>query len=137
VPSKAVIDSGPLIALFDRDDDWHVRVVAFFREFQGQLYTTVAVLSEVVHLLDFNVKVQLGFLEWVAKGAIEIIDLNVEDLECICTLSRKYMDLPMDFADASLVHISEKLGIQNVISIDSDFLVYRTLSNGYLRNLLV
>ena len=47
------------------------------------------------------------------------------------------MDLPVDFADASLVHISEKLGIQNVISIDSDFLVYRTLSNGYLRNLLV
>ena len=76
-------------------------------------------------------------LDWVAKGAIEIVDLNSEDLRVICTLSQKYSDLPMDFADASLVHISEKLGIKSVISIDSDFSVYRTLSNGYLTNLLV
>jgi predicted nucleic acid-binding protein len=137
VPNKAVIDSGPLIALFDRDDAWHASVLAFFKELEGQLYTTIAVLTEVSHLLDFHVDVQLSFLDWVAKGAIEIVDLNSEDLRVICTLSQKYSDLPMDFADASLVHISEKLGIKSVISIDCDFNVYRTLSNGYLTNLLV
>lgn len=133
---KAVIDSGPLIALFDKDDAWHERVVSFFEGFEGKLYSTIAVVTEVTHLLDFNLEVQLDFLSWISRGAVEIVNLQCEDIEDVCVLTKKYSDLPMDFADASLVHISDKLGIESVISVDSDFYVYRTLSNGYLSNIL-
>lgn len=133
---KAVIDSGPLIALFDKDDDHHHKIISFIKNYNGTLYSTIAVVTEVTHLLDFNLAVQLDFLKWISRGAITLIDIKQEDLEDICSLTEKYSDLPMDFADASLVHISEKLQIDKVISIDSDCYIYRTLSNGYLSNLL-
>lgn len=133
---KAVIDSGPLIALFDKDDQWHREVISFLKHYDGKLCTTIAVITEVTHLLDFNIQVQLDFLRWISQGAVEIVDIKTDDVEDICTLTNKYSDLPMDFADASLVQIAEKLNIENVVSIDKDFYIYRTLSNGYLSNLL-
>lgn len=136
MPSKAVIDSGPLVALFDRDDLWHERVCDFLRSYQGKLYTTIAVITEVSHLLDFHLGVQQDFLQWVAHGAVTIENLHGDDLQEICVLCQQYLNVPMDFADASLVHIAEKKQIQHVISIDSDFYIYRTLSNGYLINLI-
>lgn len=136
MPKRAVIDSGPLVALFDKDDQYHTRAVQFIREFQGQLHTTVAVLTEVTHLLDFSVQAQLDFLDWVIAGAVEVEDLDKASLRSIYALVEKYSDLPADFADASLVTIAEKLEIPYIVSIDSDFQVYRTQSGDYLKNLM-
>jgi predicted nucleic acid-binding protein len=136
VPRRAVIDSGPLVALFDKDDQHHARALQFIQNYQGQLYTTVAVLTEVTHLLDFSVRVQLDFLNWVIAGAVEVEDLDKSSLLSIYTLVKKYSDLPADFADASLVAIADKLSISNIVSMDSDFLVYRTQSGSYLKSLM-
>ena len=133
---RAVIDSGPLIALFDKDDSLHTKVMEFFQSFAGKLYSTLAVVTELTHMLDFNVSTQIDFLKWVANGGIELVDLTEKDLVQVCTLTEKYSDIPMDFADASLVLIAEKLQIRLCISIDSDFYIYRTLSDGYLENLM-
>lgn len=48
---------------------------------------------------------------------------------------RKYSDLPMDLADASLMCISEKMGIERIVSIDSDFSIYKNLKGKFLQNL--
>ena len=133
---RAVIDSGPLIALFDKDDSHHTKVMEFFKGFSGKLYSTLPVVTEVSHMLDFNVSTQIDFLKWVAIGAIELAEMTEKDLVQVCTLTEKYSDIPMDFADASLILIAEKLQVQFCISLDSDFYIYRTLSNGYLENLL-
>lgn len=133
--NRAVIDSGPLIALFDRDDEFHERIKQFLQQYCGRLYSTTPVLTEVTHLLDFSITSQLDFLRWVHSGAIELIDINQADLKVICQLTEKYADRPMDFADASLVLVAEKLRLEQVISIDEDFFVYRTPSNRYLQNL--
>lgn len=57
-----VVDSGPLIALFDASDRYHQSAVGFMRMIDTPLHTNIAVITEVVHLLDFEVRAQLDFL---------------------------------------------------------------------------
>jgi len=136
VKKCAVIDSGPLVAAFDRRDASHPSALSFFKSFQGKLFSTIAVLTEVNHLLDFDIRAQLAMLDWVLSGGLEVIELDHSDLKAIRHLTQKYADLPADFADASLIAIAEKMNIEYVVSIDSDFYVYRTLSNRHLTNLI-
>ncbi|HKK18623.1 MAG TPA: hypothetical protein VJ952_08065 [Opitutales bacterium] len=132
---RAIIDSGPLIALFDRDDVFYEPVCDFLRNYIGTLHSTIAVLTEVTHLLDFSVNAQLDFLNWVRAGGIQIHQIRSEDLGRICELTEKYSDLPMDFADASLMRIAERERISKVISIDRDFYIYRKKNKLALDNL--
>jgi len=135
VPKRAVIDSGPLIALFDRDDAFHEPVKDFLRNYVGTLHTSIAVMTEVTHLLDFSMRAQLDFLEWIRHGAVAIETIDQEDLADICQMTAKYADLPMDFADATLVKIADREKISHVVSIDRDFYIYRKSNRTYLKNL--
>ena len=134
---KCLIDAGPLIALFDRDDRYHGPILDFLKLYQGYLYTTWPVITEVLHMLDFNVLVQIDFLKWLQKDALVIPAISKENIARIIELSRKYADVPMDFADASLIVISESEHIREIISIDSDFYIYRNIRNEYLQNIFI
>jgi predicted nucleic acid-binding protein len=72
----------------------------------------------------------------VQRDAVEIIPLTKECLARIIALSPKYADVPMDFADATLIVIAESEGIKEIISIDSDFYIYRNVRNEYVENVL-
>jgi len=135
VRRRAIIDSGPLIALFDRDDDFHQPVCDFLRDYNGSLHSTLAMLTEVTHLLDFSVQAQIDFLNWVQAGGVQLHPIERVDLVRICQLTRKYADLPMNFADATLMRIAEKEQISQVISIDRDFYIYRKQDRLPLENL--
>jgi predicted nucleic acid-binding protein len=131
---KCLVDAGPLIALFDRDDHYHQVAKEFFKAYFGRLYTSWAVITEVLHMLDFNPQVQIDFLTWLQRDALEIIPLSKECIDRIINLSKKYSDIPMDFADATLIVIAEVKQIKAIISIDSDFYIYRNIRNEYLEN---
>ena len=131
-----LVDSGPLIALFDAGDMWHDRIVAYLHTYHGRLLTTWPVLTEVSHLLDFNLQVQLDFLRWVERGGLEIYPLEQYHLESIIRMMDKYTDIPMDLADATLMYVAHREHLDTILSIDSDFDVYRTLKKGSLRNVL-
>jgi predicted nucleic acid-binding protein len=135
VGKRALIDSGPLIALFDRDDDFHLPICDFLRNYFGSLHSTAAVLTEVTHLLDFSVQAQLDFLRWVEVGGLQIHDIGTKDLHRICELTEKYSDLPIDFADATLMRLAERQRISKIISIDRDFYIYRKENRQALENL--
>ncbi len=122
---KILIDSGPLIALFDRDDKYHVASVQFIKANRAELVTTLASLTETLHLLDFNRNAQTDFLDWVSAGAVTLELITAVDLPRIRELMNKYADLPMDFANACLVFLGEKLNISEIATIDRDFDVYR------------
>ncbi|EMJ57201.1 toxin-antitoxin system, toxin component, PIN family [Leptospira interrogans serovar Valbuzzi str. Duyster] len=64
------------------------------------------------------------------------MEINLEDLRYIKNRMKKYSDLPMDLADASLMCIAERKGVERIISIDSDFSIYKTLKGKFLQNLL-
>ena len=133
---KTLIDSGPLIALFDKSDKYHLKVLNFLKSYQGELITSLAVITEVSHMLDFNLLVQIDFLKWIELGGITIYDISQNDIKNIRVMMEKYLDIPMDLADATLMYIASKENIKDIVSIDSDFDIYRTLKKQTLNNLL-
>lgn len=134
---RVVIDSGPLIALFDKDDRYHEKALKFIKKFSGELISNCAVITEVSHLLDFSVAVQIDFLQWIFDGGITVADIATNDLLRIIELTEKYSDLPMDFADASLIVLCERMKIREVASIDKDFGINRTREKKAIKNVFL
>jgi len=122
---KILIDSGPLIALFDSSDKYHYEAVNFIKINKYPLVTTLASITETLHLLDFNRNAQIDFLEWIYRGAVEIYNIENNDFKRLRELTEKYRDLPMDFADSCLVYLAEKLNLNTIATIDRDFTIYR------------
>ena len=131
-----LIDSGPLIALFDRSDKYHIKTKKFLKHYNGKLLTSWAVITEVSHMLDFNLNVQIDFLKWIERGGVILYSIEQCDLEDIITQMQNYTNVPMDLADATLMYIAHKENIKQIASIESDFDIYRTLKSGFLENLL-
>ncbi len=123
---QTLIDTGPCIALFDRDDSFHADIISFMKNFRGRLITSWAVVTETLHMLDFDYRVQIDFLRWIERGALEVAGPAGVDINRIIELTEKYHDRPIDFADATLLALAERTQIDSVISIDSDFQIYRT-----------
>ena len=124
---RVLVDTGPLVALMNKRDRHHQRFVEYLKFFQGQLVTTWPVLTEVTHHVPVGKAVEIIAL--VRDGALEVIDLGNAG-ERVHDLMKKYADRPMDLADASLVWAAEHTGIEQVMTIDSDFAVFR-LANGH------
>ena len=122
---KILIDSGPMIALFDASDKYHQASIEFIKNNSAELITTLASITETLHLLGFSRHAQADFLEWIYAGAIEIEVINSRDFQEIAKMMLKYADLPMDFADACLVFVADKLKIDTIATIDRDFDIYR------------
>ena len=120
-----LIDSGPLIALFDSSDKYHPKAVEFLKTNQYDLVTTIASVTETLHLLDFNRNAQIDFIEWISRGGVKVSNIENTDFIRIKELTEKYRDLPMDFADSCLVLLAEKLGLNTIATIDRDFSIYR------------
>ena len=132
-----LIDAGPLIALFDKDDKYYKKIKEFIKIGKYKFVTTTAVVTEVTHMLDFNTKVQISFLEWIMNEGVILLDISQKDMYRIVELSKKYSDRPMDFADATLVIAAERTGIREIISIDSDFNIYRLPGREMIQNIFI
>jgi len=122
---KILIDSGPLIALFDSSDKYHSDSVSFIQTNKHPLITTLASITETLYMLDFNRNAQIDFLEWISRGGVKIHNIQNSDFHRLRELTDKYRDLPMDFADSCLVYIAEQLNINTIATIDRDFTIYR------------
>ncbi|MBZ0187613.1 MAG: PIN domain-containing protein [Candidatus Obscuribacterales bacterium] len=124
---NTLIDAGPIIAYFNRGDRWHQQIRSFLSTFKGQFVTTAPVVTEAMWLLRQDIAVQNEFLFDLAKGLYTVENLLPEDFDRMARLNKKYSDVPADFADLSLVVISERLDIEEILSLDSDFDIYRRL----------
>ena len=133
---STVVDAGPLIALFDRDDRHHRQAVEFVRTCRSRLITNLPVLTEATFLLRFSVDAQRDLLWW-AQRSLEIDQGTAGDLPRIITLLEKYRDLPADFADVSLLALAERLNVSRVASIDSDFAIYRLSGKRRFENIFL
>ena len=140
VPQGPVlVDSGPLLALFNAADHWHARVVAWLQAHPALgLVSTWPVLTEVCALLARRVHNQaaLDFLLWVERGGVRVDTPADISLSQMRRISQRFASLPLDLADASIVEAAERLGIRGIVSIDADFDVYRDARGKPLANLL-
>lgn len=120
----ALVDAGPLIAFYNRRDKHHGQICDFFNTCTYQLITTDACIAEAMYNLCVP-KVQSSFSKDIAQGVWQREALQDSDYKRITELFDKYSDLPADFADLSLVAISERLNIPQIVTLDSDFDIYR------------
>jgi len=118
------VDTGPLVALFDPSDAYHQEAVSYFSDKALYGFVTTAVIAEAAHLLGFSPNVPVNFLRWLMQEPFSIEDV-ASDLNRIIGLMAKYADVPMDFADATVVAASERLATRDVATLDSHFVVYR------------
>ena len=122
----AIIDTGPWVALIDRSETRHAESVQWLKNFSGRLYSTEAVLTEVLYLLNFSFSAQCAALDFVLESVVEIVPANTKSLKKTKSLMKKYADLPMDFADATIVCLATDAGIQNIVTFDKkDFAIYK------------
>jgi uncharacterized protein len=129
------IDTGPLVALLDRNDAHHADCV---RVLQGlpavPLVTTWPCFTEAFYLLyklggrAFQKKL------WAMRRAnrLLILDATSTEIDRMEALMAQYGDVPMDLADASLVAVAEGRGYRKLFTLDSDFYVYRLADGSVL-----
>jgi predicted nucleic acid-binding protein len=121
-----LIDTGPIVALFDRDDQYHSPCLSILKEIREPLITTWPIITECFYLLNFSWKVQENLWVFIERSGLEISPLEREVQVRCRELMKQYRDLPMDLADASLVALAEKYGVSKVFTLDhKDFSIYR------------
>jgi uncharacterized protein len=124
-PPIILIDSGILTAYYSAADNYHLQVCRFLEGCTSRLITTHSCVTEVMWLLASNWRTQNEFLLDLAKELYEYVPLLPQDFTRIAELNAQYADLPGDFADLSLIAISERLNIGAIATLDSDFDIYR------------
>jgi predicted nucleic acid-binding protein len=121
-----LVDTGPLVALFDPRDPDHRHARAVLRGIRGRLVTTVPVLTELFHLIDPSTRGAQAVREFIAADGLSLWFLGEPTLGRAFELMDKYRDHPMDLADASLVVAAEALRVTDVFTLDRrDFVAYR------------
>lgn len=121
-----LVDTGPIVALFDPADGAHPACIAALKDFSEPLGTTVPVLTEVFHLLAPGSKGSQRLAEFVGNGGLSVWFLVPATLERALQLMYQYSDRPMDLADASLVVMAETENLRKVFTLDrADFDTYR------------
>ena len=126
-----LVDAGPLVAILHRDDRRHRECVQALRALRPPLGTTWPVVTEAMYLLGFSTEAQDELWGLIESGRLHLLGLDASDAPRMRALMRKYRDLPMDLADASLVAVAERDGVNRVFTLDHrDFGVYRLAKLG-------
>lgn len=123
----ALIDTGPMVALFDVRDYAHRHYTGLLAERSWRLSTTWPCVVEVTHLL--GARDTQRYLRWVSEGGVLVYPLDVADLSDLATLMARHTAPPrteMDLADASLVWLAQDINTLDLMTLDvRDFYRYR------------
>ncbi|MEL6552802.1 MAG: PIN domain-containing protein [Cyanobacteria bacterium J06621_11] len=124
--TRGLIDTGAILAILRADDSWHERCIEAFSSMKLPLATTAAVLTELFHLLGSRPNDLNAAWTFIRSGAVVILPITDADSSNIERLMKQYTDRPMDFADATLVHLAERESLSVICTIDhNDFETYR------------
>lgn len=115
---RLLLDTGPLVAILHRDDRQYRRCIDVFESFRGVLLSTEAVLTEAVYLLTGVPGGQQACLEFFIRGAAVLVPATRKSLQRCQLLMARYKNVPMDFADATLVVLGEEAGTREVFTLD-------------------
>lgn len=135
-----IADTGFYYALADRSDRHHRRALEVLEALSEGLITTWPVLTETTHLLNARLgpAVSVRLLQNIADGFSAVHTIEAAQLRAVAGLMQRYIDLPMDLADASLLLLAEHLGHGRILSTDQrDFQTYRFKSTQPFTNLLL
>ena len=122
---KVLLDTGPLVALLNKNDRHHSWTRERFAEIEPPLLTCEAVVVEACHLLRHHPHGERIVLDVLHRGAVEIRFSLQEEIVPVQRLRIRYAKVPMDLADACLVRMAELYAESVILTLDSDFTIYR------------
>jgi len=126
MPPAALIDTGAIVAIIDASEAWHKPCVEALTSRRAPLLTTEAVLTELFHLIQARSLSVKKTWDFVRSGVLTIKPMQDFDLPELERLMDDYADRPMDFADATLVHLAARERLSTILSVDhDDFETYR------------
>jgi uncharacterized protein len=123
--ASILIDTGPMLAMINRRDRWHKRCSAILPHLPLPFLTSEAVLTELLYMVRADPGTTRSAWNFVNSGAVTLGVIGDQDLPALATLMKQYADVPMDFADATLVYLAQRERLNTIFTINSDFLVYR------------
>ena len=127
---RVLADTGPLVALFSPEDQYHEICAKTLPQLPGPLFSCWPVLTEAAWLFHGGNDRVAEFLEIVSDGLVEILPITGLEARSIAKIMRRFADLPAQLADAALVYLAEREDIDTIFTLDRrDFSVYRTSRN--------
>ena len=124
--ASALIDTGAILALLDSRDPWHAACKTVFAQLRMPLLTSEAVLTETFHMTGANRVAMEAAWKFVRSGVIVMGTIEDAELAEVRALMSRYWDRPMDFADATLVHLANRESLSAILTVDqTDFATYR------------
>jgi predicted nucleic acid-binding protein len=124
---RVLVDTGPLVAILSRSDEHHERCVEALRELPGPLFSCWPVITEAAWLLREYPRAVQQLLKGLGSGFVELLPLASLEAEGIAAVLKKYEDLHPQVADACLVYLANRDGIDTIFTLDRrDFGVYRS-----------
>jgi uncharacterized protein len=123
---EGLIDTGAILAILDRADPWHESCAGAIRRMRLPLMTSSAVLTEMFHFV-FRKRIAMeAAWAFLKSGAIVLSSITDAELPHLHALMSRYADRPMDFANATLVHLARRESLTTILTVDrADFETYR------------
>lgn len=124
--ASALLDTGAILAILRPHDRWHRPCTEAVSQLRLPLLTSEAVLTELFHLVGSEAHKVATAWNFVRSGALMLGSIADADLPSLSRLMHQYHDRPMDFADATLVHLAQRESLTTILTVNvSDFQTYR------------
>jgi predicted nucleic acid-binding protein len=133
-----LLDTGPIVARLDEDDAAHAAVTAALDSFRGQFITTSAVITEAMYFAANIFEGPASLTQFLELSGTQILDCcQLGELKSAVSVMEKYADAPMDFADATLVHLAGVLRQYSICTLDRrGFSIFRTAAGRHFQLVL-
>lgn len=126
---RVIIDTGPLVALLNRRDGHYAWMIEQSRSLKPPFYSCEGVIAEAHHLLARYPTGNRRLNQLVGSGKIDLSFSYADHADEVHRLMEQYENVPMSFADACVVRLAEIHRRSQVLTIDSDFSIYRKHRN--------
>jgi hypothetical protein len=123
---RILVDTGPLVAIFDNEDAHHEACVQVLEGLDGPLYTCWPVVTEAAWLLRHSPRAVQRLLGSINTNFVELLSLAGSEAEAVAALMKKYESIRPQLADIALVYLAGRDGIETIFTLDHrDFSIYR------------
>jgi uncharacterized protein len=124
---RILVDTGPLVAILSREDEYHAACVSALREMSGPLLSCWPVITEAAWLLRKSPRAVQQLLRSIDGGFLELLPLAGAEAEAIAVLMKRCEDIHPQLADIVLVYLANREKIDTIFTLDQrDFSIYRS-----------
>src|SRR5579872_2813994 len=125
--TRVLVDTGPLVAILSRDDQYHDACVATLRKMSGPLFSCWPVVTEAAWLLRNSPRAVQQLLRGIDGGFLELLPIAGSEADAVADLMKQYEEIRPQLADVSLVYLAIRERIETIFTLDRrDFSIYRS-----------